>query len=145
MPNAQGAPRRLPGNRAHSDEIDLGLFARATLLADDPVPSFTLPAVITLDPETKARNVGNVRMQVVDRRTTFLHWQVHKDAAASWREMEDRLEVGRDRARSGHHLRRHGAPSARNRRADAGRVAARSPGRARTGKTVQWTCRARPR
>jgi 4-hydroxy-3-polyprenylbenzoate decarboxylase len=75
------------------DEIDLGLLPVQRCWPDDPAPFITLPAVITLDPETKARNVGMYRMQVIDRRTTFLHWQVHKDAAASWREMEDRLEV----------------------------------------------------
>ena len=75
------------------DEIDLGLLPVQRCWPDDPAPFITLPAVITLDPETKARNVGMYRMQVVDRRTTFLHWQVHKDAAASWRGMGERLEV----------------------------------------------------
>ncbi|MHB8059970.1 MAG: UbiD family decarboxylase, partial [Gaiellaceae bacterium] len=92
------APRRVRRGACQEivltgDEIDLGLLPVQRCWPDDPAPFITLPAVITLDPETKARNVGMYRMQVVDRRTTFLHWQVHKDAAASWREMEDRLEV----------------------------------------------------
>jgi 4-hydroxy-3-polyprenylbenzoate decarboxylase len=33
------------------------------------------------------------RMQVIDGRTTFMHWQIHKDGAADWRGMGDRLEV----------------------------------------------------
>ena len=33
------------------------------------------------------------RMQVVDERTTFMHWQIHKDGAADWRGMGERLEV----------------------------------------------------
>jgi 4-hydroxy-3-polyprenylbenzoate decarboxylase len=49
--------------------------------------------VITHDPRTGARNVGMYRMQVIDERTTFMHWQVHKDGAADWRSMGDRLEV----------------------------------------------------
>ncbi len=59
----------------------------------DPAPFITLPAVITVDPRSGERNVGMYRMQVIDERTTFMHWQVHKDAAASWREMDERLEV----------------------------------------------------
>jgi 4-hydroxy-3-polyprenylbenzoate decarboxylase len=75
------------------DEVDLGLLPVQRCWPGDPAPFITLPAVITLDPETGARNVGMYRMQVVDKRTTFLHWQIHKDAAASWREMGDKLEV----------------------------------------------------
>ena len=33
------------------------------------------------------------RMQKIDARTTFMHWQIHKDGAADWRGMGDRLEV----------------------------------------------------
>src|SRR3984893_7162932 len=41
----------------------------------------TLPNVHTRDPETGARNVGVYRMQVLDERTTAMHWQVHKVGA----------------------------------------------------------------
>jgi 4-hydroxy-3-polyprenylbenzoate decarboxylase len=59
----------------------------------DPAPFITLPAVITKDPLTGGRNVGMYRMQKIDARTTFMHWQIHKDGAADWRGMGDRLEV----------------------------------------------------
>jgi 4-hydroxy-3-polyprenylbenzoate decarboxylase len=59
----------------------------------DPAPFVTLPAVITRDPRTGQRNVGMYRMQKIDARTTFMHWQIHKDGAADWRGMGDRLEV----------------------------------------------------
>src|SRR5919201_1975920 len=59
----------------------------------DPAPFITLPAVITRDPRTGTRNVGMYRMQKIDARTTFMHWQIHKDAAADWRGMGDRLDV----------------------------------------------------
>jgi 4-hydroxy-3-polyprenylbenzoate decarboxylase len=75
------------------EEIDLGLLPVQRCWPEDPAPFITLPAVITLDPKTGARNVGMYRMQMVDERTTFMHWQVHKDGAASWREMGERLEV----------------------------------------------------
>jgi len=59
----------------------------------DPAPFVTLPAVITRDPRTGTRNVGMYRMQKIDSRTTFMHWQIHKDGAADWRGMGDRLDV----------------------------------------------------
>jgi 4-hydroxy-3-polyprenylbenzoate decarboxylase len=45
----------------------------------------TLPLVITRDPDTGARNVGCYRMQVIDGRTTFMHWQLQKTGARHWR------------------------------------------------------------
>src|SRR5438876_883712 len=48
----------------------------------DPAPFITLPAVITRDPKTGVRNVGMYRMQKIDRRSTFMHWQIHKDGRA---------------------------------------------------------------
>jgi len=59
----------------------------------DPAPFVTLPAVITSDPRTGTRNVGMYRMQKIDSRTTFMHWQIHKDGAADWRGMGERLDV----------------------------------------------------
>ncbi|MEG2527766.1 MAG: menaquinone biosynthesis decarboxylase [Mucinivorans sp.] len=41
----------------------------------------TLPLVHTMDPDTAARNVGMYRMQVIDRATTAMHWQLHKTGA----------------------------------------------------------------
>jgi 4-hydroxy-3-polyprenylbenzoate decarboxylase len=59
----------------------------------DPAPFITLPAVITRDPRTGGRNVGMYRMQKIDATSTFMHWQIHKDGAADWRGMGERLEV----------------------------------------------------
>ena len=33
------------------------------------------------------------RLQVFDETTTAMHWQIHKDAAADWRERASRMEV----------------------------------------------------
>jgi len=41
----------------------------------------TLPCVVTRDPDSGARNVGMYRMQVFDRQTTGMHWQLQKVAA----------------------------------------------------------------
>jgi len=38
----------------------------------------TLPQVITLDPQSRKRNMGMYRMQVFDARTTGMHWQIQK-------------------------------------------------------------------
>ncbi|HVM56215.1 MAG TPA: menaquinone biosynthesis decarboxylase [Gaiellaceae bacterium] len=66
------------------DEVDLGVLPVQRCWPGDPAPFITLPAVITLDPSTGARNVGMYRMQVIDGRTTFMHWQIHKDGRADW-------------------------------------------------------------
>lgn len=52
----------------------------------------TFPLVITRDPETGIRNVGTYRMQVFDRGTTAMHWQVHKDGTSHFRKAKERGE-----------------------------------------------------
>src|SRR6266404_3663492 len=52
----------------------------------------TLPNVHTRDPETGARNVGVYRMQVLDERTTAMHWQVHKVGARHGKRYYERDE-----------------------------------------------------
>ena len=57
----------------------------------------TWPLVITRDPATGRRNVGVYRMQVLDDRTTAMHWQTQKHGAEHFRQTRDaktgRLEV----------------------------------------------------
>jgi 4-hydroxy-3-polyprenylbenzoate decarboxylase len=72
---------------------DLDLLPIQHCWPGDPAPFITLPAVITRDPRTGVRNVGMYRMQKIDARTTFMHWQIHKDGAADWRGMGKRLDV----------------------------------------------------
>jgi 4-hydroxy-3-polyprenylbenzoate decarboxylase len=55
-----------------------------------------MPLVITRDPDNGSRNVGTYRMQVIDERTTFMHWQLHKTGARHWRrymELKQRMPV----------------------------------------------------
>jgi 4-hydroxy-3-polyprenylbenzoate decarboxylase len=75
------------------DPPDLDRLPIMTCWPGDPAPFITLPAVITRDPRTGSRNVGMYRMQKRDARSTFMHWQIHKDGAADWRGMGDRLDV----------------------------------------------------
>ena len=67
---------------ARGDDVDLDALPIITAWPDDGGPFITLPIVITRHPETGARNLGMYRMQRLDRRTTAMHWQIHKTGAA---------------------------------------------------------------
>jgi 4-hydroxy-3-polyprenylbenzoate decarboxylase len=75
------------------EEIDLGLLPVQTCWPGDVGPFITLPAVITKDPQTGVRNVGIYRMQVLDERTTAMHWQIHKDGRMDYLAADGRLDV----------------------------------------------------
>src|SRR5262249_52502895 len=59
----------------------------------DGGPFITLPAVITHDPRNGKRNVGMYRLQVLDKHSTAMHWQLHKDGRADYLFSDGRLEV----------------------------------------------------
>ena len=46
--------------------------------------------VFTKDPRTGTRNVGLYRMQVFDRRTTGMHWHLHKVGARHFLHQKER-------------------------------------------------------
>jgi 4-hydroxy-3-polyprenylbenzoate decarboxylase len=71
------------------DDVDLDALPIQRCWPGDPAPFITLPAVITRDPRTGTRNVGMYRMQKLDRRSTAMHWQIHKDGRADWLASED--------------------------------------------------------
>ena len=71
------------------DQVDLGALPIQRCWPGDPAPFITLPAVFTKDPNTGVRNVGMYRMQVIDGRSTFMHWQMHKDGRADLLAAED--------------------------------------------------------
>jgi len=71
------------------EDIDLSLLPVQRCWPGDPAPFITLPAVITKDPNKGTRNVGMYRMQVIDDRSTFMHWQMHKDGRADLLAAED--------------------------------------------------------
>jgi 4-hydroxy-3-polyprenylbenzoate decarboxylase len=75
------------------DEVDLRRLPVQTCWPGDAAPFITLPAVITKDPRTGGRNVGMYRLQVLDERTTAMHWQIHKDGRADYLMTDGRLEV----------------------------------------------------
>src|SRR5438309_852828 len=75
------------------DDVNLDLLPIQRCWPDDPAPFITLPAVITTDPRAGTRNVGMYRMQKIDRRSTFMHWQVHKDGRMDYLATDGRLDV----------------------------------------------------
>src|SRR5690242_7818606 len=75
------------------DGVDLGTLPIQTCWPGDAAPFITLPAVITKDPRDGTRNVGMYRMQVLDRATTAMHWQIHKDGRADYLATDGRIEV----------------------------------------------------
>ena len=75
------------------DDVNLDLLPIQTCWPGDAAPFITLPAVITKDPQTGGRNVGMYRMQKIDRRSTFMHWQIHKDGRMDYLATDGRLEV----------------------------------------------------
>jgi 4-hydroxy-3-polyprenylbenzoate decarboxylase len=75
------------------DDVDLDLLPIQHCWPGDPAPFITLPAVITHDPRTGTRNVGMYRMQKLDRRSTAMHWQIHKDGRMDYMATDGRLDV----------------------------------------------------
>jgi 4-hydroxy-3-polyprenylbenzoate decarboxylase len=68
------------------DEVNLLDLPVLTCWPEDGGPFITLPQVFTHDPNTGKRNVGMYRIQVFDRNTCGMHWQMHK---TGMRQMED--------------------------------------------------------
>ncbi|GLV47899.1 menaquinone biosynthesis decarboxylase [Thermus sp. LT1-2-5] len=60
------------------EAVDLSRLPVLTCWPLDGGPFLTLPLVITKDPETGELNLGMYRMQVLDKRSTAMHWQLHK-------------------------------------------------------------------
>src|SRR5919199_1637476 len=95
---ADSMPQRTRRGAVHDvvltgDDVNLGRLPIQTCWPGDAGAFITLPAVITHDPRTGTRNVGMYRMQVLDRATTAMHWQIHKDGRADYLATDGRIEV----------------------------------------------------
>ena len=93
---ADSMPKTVGGGRCQElvfDEPSLDLLPIQHCWPGDPAPFITLPAVITKDPHTGTRNVGMYRMQKIDSRSTFMHWQIHKDGRMDWLATDGRIPV----------------------------------------------------
>jgi len=67
-------------------DIDLDRIPVLKCWPLDGGPFVTLPVVITRSLETGRRNAGMYRLQVFDRRTTGMHWHIHKDGSHYFQE-----------------------------------------------------------
>lgn len=67
-------------------DIDLNQIPVLHCWPKDAGPFVTLPLVFTRSLTTKKRNVGMYRLQVFDRNTTGMHWQIHKDGSNYYHE-----------------------------------------------------------
>src|ERR687888_1203621 len=87
--------RRAPAQEIvlEGDDASLDLLPIQKCWPEDAAPFITLPAVITHDPRTGTRNVGMYRLQVLDERTTAMHWQIHKDGRADYLATDGKIEV----------------------------------------------------
>jgi len=72
-------------------EVDLTRLPALTCWPEDGGPYITLPLVFTFDPSTGKRNVGMYRIQIFDRNTCGMHWQMHK---TGMRHMEEAGRLG---------------------------------------------------
>ena len=76
-------PWKLPGKGACQEVIehnpDLSTIPVLKCWPDDGGKFFTLPLVMTKDPDTGVQNTGMYRMQIFDKNTTGMHWHWHKD------------------------------------------------------------------
>jgi 4-hydroxy-3-polyprenylbenzoate decarboxylase len=71
---------------------DLARLPVLTTWPGDGGPFITLPVVVTKDRQGR-QNAGMYRLQVFDGQTTGMHWHIHHDGAANFREADGRLEV----------------------------------------------------
>ena len=62
-----------------NDDIDLGTIPILQCWPQDAGRFITFPIVINRSVDKKIRNVGLYRMQVYDKKTTGMHWHIHKD------------------------------------------------------------------
>jgi 4-hydroxy-3-polyprenylbenzoate decarboxylase len=78
------------------NEIDLTKFPILKTWPDDGDPFITLPLVFTKNLDATARNCGMYRMQIYDKKTTGMHWQIHHDGSnyySQYRKANKRMEV----------------------------------------------------
>lgn len=67
-----------PVAEVQSNRFDLGTLPALTCWPQDGGPFFTLPLVYTEHPDGRGHNLGMYRLQVHDRSTTGIHWQIGK-------------------------------------------------------------------
>ena len=75
---------------------DLGILPVLKCWPFDGGKFVTLPIVHTYHPETGKTNAGMYRMQILDKNTTAMHWQMHKTGAnhfVAWKAKGEKMPV----------------------------------------------------
>ena len=67
-----------PVSEVRAAAVDLERLPVITSWPEDGGPFLTLPLVYTEDPDGAGHNLGIYRMQIYDRQTTGMHWQIGK-------------------------------------------------------------------
>lgn len=87
------------------DQVDLGALPVLQCWPQDAGRFVTLPLVFTQSLTTGKRNVGMYRLQIYDKKTTGMHWHIHKDGshyyseyAAADKRMPVAVAIGADPA-----------------------------------------------
>ena len=105
-------PKIIPARQAScqevvmtNDAVDLGRIPIIQCWPQDAGRFITYPIVINRSLDRTIRNVGLYRMQVFDKKTTAMHWHIHKDGAHFFHEyrkenkvMELAVAIGADPA-----------------------------------------------
>ncbi|MDH3256945.1 MAG: menaquinone biosynthesis decarboxylase [Nitrospinota bacterium] len=96
-------PKTVSAGRASCQEViltggavDLDRIPILQCWPNDAGRFITYPIVINRSLDQSIRNVGLYRMQVFDKRTTAMHWHIHKDGAHffhEYRKANQRMEV----------------------------------------------------
>lgn len=103
-PKVVGGRHALCQEVVHTGEaVDLGMIPILQCWPNDAGRFITFPMVINRSVDRKIRNVGLYRMQVFDKKTTAMHWHIHKDGAHFFHEyrrngkiMEVAVAIGGD-------------------------------------------------
>ena len=94
LPTLAEVAKFMPGHKKRKgacqevvmEKPDITKLPVLTCWPHDGGPFITLPVVHTRHPETGVRNVGMYRMQVFGPDKTGMHWHLHKNSAAHFRE-----------------------------------------------------------
>ncbi|PCJ17187.1 MAG: menaquinone biosynthesis decarboxylase [Candidatus Cloacimonadota bacterium] len=78
------------------DKIDLTKLPVLTSWPQDAAPFVTLPLVFTKSVDGSRKNLGMYRVQIHDKKTTGMHWQIHKDGSHfhhEYKKVSKKMEV----------------------------------------------------